>query len=42
VLASHAAGARIEPPFVMEADQERRTMTQVKDWLGSIERSRRT
>lgn len=34
VLASHAPGARIAPPFVMEADQERRTLTQVNGWLG--------
>ncbi len=37
VLASHAPDARIEAPFVMEADQERRTLTQVKDWLGQIQ-----
>ncbi|MEW9855254.1 flavodoxin [Novosphingobium rhizovicinum] len=37
VLASHAPGAIIKPPFVMEADQERRTMTQVKGWLGQIQ-----
>ncbi len=37
VLASHAAGARIEPPFVMEADQERRTLNEVEGWLGKIE-----
>lgn len=39
VLASHAPNARIEPAFVMEADQERRTITQVKGWLGQIENS---
>lgn len=33
VLASHATGAAIEEPFVMEADQERRTLNQVRDWL---------
>lgn len=33
VLTSHAPGARIEPAFVMEADQERRTLTQVSAWL---------
>ena len=33
VLASHAPGARVEPPFVMEADQERRTLNQVRGWL---------
>ena len=37
VLRSHAVGARIEDPFVMEADQERRTMTEVKGWLDTIE-----
>jgi flavodoxin len=37
VLESHAVGARIEEPFVMEADQERRTMTEVKGWLDTIE-----
>lgn len=36
VLASRAPGARIEPPFVMEADQERRTLNQVRSWLGQI------
>ncbi|MGE4305535.1 MAG: flavodoxin [Novosphingobium sp.] len=36
VLASHATGARIEPPFVMEADQERRTLNQIKTWLGRL------
>jgi flavodoxin len=37
VLRSHAGGARIDEPFVMEADQERRTMTEVKGWLDTIE-----
>lgn len=36
VLASHAPGARIEQPFVMEADQERRTLNQVRGWLEAI------
>lgn len=36
VLSSHAPGARIEAPFVMEADQERRTLNQVNNWLGQI------
>jgi flavodoxin len=36
VLASHAPAARIEPPFVMEADQERRTLNQVRGWLGHV------
>lgn len=34
VLASHAPAARIEAPFVMQADQERRTLDQVHSWLG--------
>jgi flavodoxin len=38
VLASHATGAAIEEPFVMEADQERRTLNQVRDWLGQFSR----
>jgi flavodoxin len=33
VLASHAPRARISSPFVMEADQDRRTMNLVNDWL---------
>jgi flavodoxin len=33
VLASHAPNARIEAPFVMEADQERRTLNEVRNWL---------
>lgn len=36
VLASHAPKARLRPGFVMEADQERRTMNQVNDWLSGI------
>jgi len=36
VLATHATGARIEQPFVMEADQERRTINQVRGWLNAI------
>lgn len=38
VLESHAPGARIETPFVMEADQERRTLNQVRGWLDGVER----
>jgi flavodoxin len=34
ILRSHAPAARIEEPFVLEADQERRTLNQVKEWLG--------
>ncbi|MGH8780038.1 flavodoxin [Paraburkholderia sp.] len=36
VLASHAPKARLHPGFVMEADQERRTMNQVNDWLSAV------
>lgn len=36
VLATHALGARIEKAFVMEADQERRTMNTVHGWLGQL------
>lgn len=38
VPASHATGAAIAGSFVMEADQERRTLNQVRDWLGQISR----
>lgn len=34
VLAEHAPEARITEAFVMEADQERRTLEQVTGWLG--------
>lgn len=37
IVVNHATGARIEEPFVMEADQERRTLNQIKAWLGRIE-----
>ena len=40
VLASHAPGARIEKPFVMEADQERRTLNQVSGWLVQMREDR--
>jgi len=36
VLADHAPLAKIEPPFSMEADQERRTLNQITGWLGTI------
>ena len=39
VLASHAPGARIAEAFVLEADQERRTLNQITGWLGRIEGS---
>lgn len=35
VLASHSKGARRAPPFAIEADQERRTLSRVTDWLGA-------
>lgn len=28
------SGPRVQPPLVMEADQERRTTTEVLQWLG--------
>lgn len=34
VIAEHATGATIGEPFVIEADQERRTLDQVTTWLG--------
>lgn len=34
VLQTHAPDARIEDSFVMEADQERRTMNEVRGWIG--------
>ncbi|WP_027351771.1 flavodoxin [Halotalea alkalilenta] len=37
VLASHAPEARLRQGFVMEADQERRTMNRVNDWLEGVE-----
>jgi flavodoxin len=39
VLERHAPNARLAPAFSMEADQERRTMTQVRDWLGQLARA---
>ena len=39
VLASHAPSARIEAPFSMEADQEQRTLDQVRSWLEEAKRS---
>jgi hypothetical protein len=38
VLKRHAPNARILEPFVMEADQERRTMTTVRGWMASLQR----
>lgn len=40
VLASHAPKARLRDGFVMEADQERRTMNQVNSWLKGVEITR--
>lgn len=36
VLASHAPGAKIEPPFSLVADQEKRTLNKVNGWLSEI------
>jgi len=36
VVREHAARARVLNPFVMEADQERRTLTQVSRWLSAV------
>jgi flavodoxin len=36
VVKEHAPGARILDPFIMEADQERRTLTQVSQWLSRV------
>ena len=36
VVQDHANGARVEAPFVMEADQERRTLNQVREWLQTL------
>jgi flavodoxin len=38
VITAHASGAHIEQPLVMEADQERRTLRQVRDWLAQTRR----
>jgi len=40
VIASHAPKARLLQGFVMEADQERRTMERVTDWLNGSELKR--
>ncbi len=40
VLASHAPESRIEEAFVMEADQERRTMETVNAWLAAADNAR--
>jgi flavodoxin len=39
LLARHAPAARIQEAFVLEADQERRTLNQISGWLGRIEGS---
>lgn len=36
IVRQFAPRARVIDPFVMEADQERRTMTQVSAWLGKV------
>lgn len=35
-LLKRATGAKVQAAFVMEADQERRTTTQVQTWLGKF------
>jgi flavodoxin len=35
VLASHAPKAKLRRPLVMEADQERRTMDRVNEWIAA-------
>ena len=39
VLVSHAPKARLLEGFVMEMDQERRTMERVTSWLGGLPRT---
>lgn len=39
VLVSHAPKARLLDGFVMEMDQEQRTMERVTNWLGSVPRT---
>ena len=36
VVREHAPRASVLNPFVMEADQERRTLTQVSRWLSGV------
>jgi flavodoxin len=36
VIRAHAPSAMVAEPFSLEADQERRTLNQVRGWLGSI------
>lgn len=36
VIRAHAGGATVADPFVMEADQEWRTLDAVRGWLGAI------
>lgn len=40
VLRNRAKGAHLREPFVLEADQERRTMNQVHEWLSRAQASR--
>lgn len=35
VLSTHAPSARIQDRFVLEADQERRTLNQIRSWLAA-------
>lgn len=39
-LASHAPRAKLRSPFIMEADQERRTMNSVNEWLNATSLTR--
>jgi len=36
VVREHAPRASVLNPFVLEADQERRTLTQVSRWLSGV------
>jgi flavodoxin len=38
VVQRHAPRAALAPAFSMQADQERRTMNEVRDWLGAMPR----
>lgn len=38
ILAQSASGAKIAPPFIMQADQERQTMEKTLGWLVNLQR----
>ena len=42
VLRDLANGAQVEAPFVMQADQERRTLNQVREWLQALGQTARS